>query len=130
MPQQPTAQHGHHTTPPGNPSCPGPTQHTQMFPTTLIFKQNGRSQSPITTMPSLQHDYKAATTTPVPDPPRAPTDVGRCTFEPRPCYKVPLFGMYSQRHKSRSALLVHQMLWMGAREMFCNLKCSPVSEIK
>ena len=28
-----------------------------------------------------------------PDPPKAPTDVGRCTSEPRPCYKVPLSSM-------------------------------------
>ena len=34
-----------------------------------------------------------------PDTTNAPTDVGRCTSEPRPCYKVPLSRMYSQRHK-------------------------------
>ena len=32
-----------------------------------------------------------------PDPPKAPTDVGRCTSEPRPCYKIPMSSMYSQR---------------------------------
>ena len=64
IPQQPTTQqsHKHHTThstslrnntPPSNPSYPGPTQNKQMFPTTLIFKQNRLSQSPFTTMPSL-----------------------------------------------------------------------------
>ena len=46
----------------------------------------------------------------------------------RSCYRVPLSSMYSQRHKSRRELQVHQMLWMGACEMFWNLKCSPVSE--
>ena len=46
--------------------------------------------------------------------------------EPRPCYKVSLSSMYSQRHK----LQVHQMLWMGAHDMLWNLKCSPVSEKK
>ena len=54
----------------------------------------------------------AATTTTKPDPTKIPPDVGRCTFKPRPCYKVPLSGM----------------LWMGAREMFRTLKCSTVSE--
>ena len=57
-------------------------------------------------------------------------DLGRCTSEPRPCYKVPLSSMYSPRHKTRSELQVHQMLWMGVREMFWNLKCSSVSEKK
>ena len=33
------------------------------------------------------HDYKAATTTTGPDPSKAPTDVGRCRYEPRACYK-------------------------------------------
>ena len=62
--QQPTTQqcHKHHTThstslrnntPPSNPSYPGPTQNKQMSPTTLIFKQNRRSQTPIATTPSL-----------------------------------------------------------------------------
>ena len=37
----------------GNPSYSGPTQNKQMSPTTLIFKQNRRSQTTITTMPSL-----------------------------------------------------------------------------
>ena len=71
---------------------------------------------------NLLHDYKATTTTTGPDPPKSPTDAGRCTSEPRPCYKVPMSSMYSQRHKSRSELQVHQMLW--------NLKCIPVSEKK
>ena len=55
-------------------------------------------------------------TTTGPDPTKAPTYVGRCTSEPKPCYKVPLSSMYSQRHKSRSELQVHQMFWMGARK--------------
>ena len=46
------------------------------------------------------YDYKAATTTTRPNPSNAPTDVGRCTSEPRPCYKVSLSSMYSQRQKS------------------------------
>ena len=58
------------------------------------------------------------------------TDVGRCTSEPRHCYKVPLFGMFSQRHKSRTELQLKQMLWMGAREMVWTLKSSTVSEKK
>ena len=48
------------------------------------------------------YDYKAVTTTTGPNPFKTPTDVGRCTSEPRPCYKVSLSSMYSQRFKSRS----------------------------
>ena len=62
--------------------------------------------------------------------PDQPKNVWRCTSEPRSCYKVPLSSMYSKRLKSRSELQVHQMRWMGARKMFWNLKCSPVSEKK
>ena len=57
MPQQLTTQQGHmhHTThstllrnntPPSNPSYPGPIQNKQMSPTSLIFKQNRRGQTP------------------------------------------------------------------------------------
>ena len=53
--------HKHHTThstslrnnTPSNPSYPGLTQNKQMSPTTLIFKQNRRSQTPIITTPAL-----------------------------------------------------------------------------
>ena len=48
------------------------------------------------------YDYKAATTTTGPNPSKAPTDIGRCTSEPRPCYKVSLSSMHSQHHKSWS----------------------------
>ena len=41
-------------TPQSNPSYSGPTQNKEMSPTTVIFKQNRRRQSPITTMPPLQ----------------------------------------------------------------------------
>ena len=40
-------------TPPSNPSYPGPTQNKQMSTAKLIPKQNRRSQTPITTVPSL-----------------------------------------------------------------------------
>ena len=65
IPQQPTTQQSHkyHTThraslrnntPQSNPSYPVPTQNKQMSPTTFIFKQDRRRQTPISTMPPLQ----------------------------------------------------------------------------
>ena len=72
-------------------------------------------------IPDPYYDYKAATTTTGPDPTKYPTDVRQCTSESRPCYKIPLSGMFSQRHKLRSELQVQHMLCMGAREMFRTL---------
>ena len=57
-----------------------------------------------------------------------PPDVGRRTSESRPCYKVSLSRVCSQRHQSMSELSMQQMFWMGARKMFRTLKCSSVSE--
>ena len=42
--------------------------------------------------------------------------------------QVSLPSMWPRRHQARSKLLVHQMYWMGACEMFRTLKCSTVSE--
>ena len=74
------------------------------------------------------HHYQKAATMTGPDPNPAPSDVGRCTSERRPCYQVPLSRWYSQRNQSRSELSVQQMLWMGACKIFQILKCSSVSE--
>ena len=46
-----------------------------------------------------------------PNPSKAPTDVGRCTSEPMPCYKVSLSSMYSHVTSRGVSYKVHQMLW-------------------
>ena len=50
----------------------------------------------------IRYMITVATTTTRPNPSKAATDVGRCTLEPRHCYKVSMSSIYSQRQKSWS----------------------------
>ena len=102
----------------------GDTQRLQIeinyYPDSLLSISAGFLPPPPT------HDHKVATKTTGPNTIHAPLDVGRRIS--RPCYKVSLSRLCSQRHQSRSELSMQQMFCMGARKMFRTCKCSSVSE--